>query len=135
MRSWLNLAPEHQTILSSGSKSWDKAALVKKISQVSIALLNRKNPKAPVGLLADNSLEWIAIDLATQDIGVTLIPLPSFFTPNQWLHAWVCAGGGTVFGCPLQAMIQMLGLHEMQGVGRMQGVCQVQGVRLHGNLP
>lgn len=77
MRSWLNSIPEQQIILSSGTESWDKAALLKKISQVSEALLNRKNPKAPVGVLADNSLEWIAIDLATQDIGVTLIPLPS----------------------------------------------------------
>jgi long-subunit acyl-CoA synthetase (AMP-forming) len=108
MRSWLNLAPEHQTILSSGSKSWDKAALVKKISQVSTALLNRKNPKAPVGLLADNSLEWIAIDLATQDIGVTLIPLPSFFTPSQWLHAVQSSGMQAIF-CAQEDVVKKLG--------------------------
>jgi long-subunit acyl-CoA synthetase (AMP-forming) len=108
MRSWLNLVPEHQTILSSGSKSWDKAALVKKISQVSVALLNRKNPKAPVGLLADNSLEWIAIDLATQDISVTLIPLPSFFTPSQWLHAIQSSGMQAIF-CAQEDVVKNLG--------------------------
>ena len=108
MRRWLNLIPENKIILSSGAESWDKAALLKKISQVSEALLNRKNPKAPVGVLADNSLEWIAIDLATQEIGVTLIPLPSFFTPNQWLHAIKSSGMQAIF-CPQEDVARNLG--------------------------
>ncbi len=108
MRRWLNSIPENKIILSSGTESWDKAALLKKISQVSEALLNRKNPKAPVGVLADNSLEWIAIDLATQEIGVTLIPLPSFFTPNQWLHAIKSSGMQAIF-CPQEDVARNLG--------------------------
>ncbi len=108
MRSWLNSIPEQQTILSSGTESWDKAALLKKISQVSEALLKRKDPKAPVGILADNSLEWIAIDLATQEIGVTLVPLPSFFTPNQWLHAIKSSGMQAIF-CPQEVIVRNLG--------------------------
>jgi long-chain acyl-CoA synthetase len=108
MRSWLNSIPEQQTILSSGTESWDKAALLKKISQLSEALLKRKDPKAPVGILADNSLEWIAIDLATQEIGVTLIPLPSFFTPNQWLHAIKSSGMQAIF-CPEEDIVRNLG--------------------------
>ena len=108
MRSWLNSVPEHQTILSSGTESWDKAALLKKISQISEALLKRKNPKAPVGILADNSLEWIAIDLATQEIGVTLVPLPSFFTPSQWLHAIKSSGMQAIF-CPKEDVVRNLG--------------------------
>ena len=108
MRSWLNSVPEQQTILSSGEESWDKAALLKKISKVSEALLKRKDPKAPVGILADNSLEWIAIDLATQEIGVTLIPLPSFFTPSQWLHAIKSSGMQAIF-CPQEDIVRNLG--------------------------
>jgi long-chain acyl-CoA synthetase len=108
MRSWLNSIPEQQTILSSGTESWDKSALLKKISQVSEALLKRKDPKAPVGILADNSLEWIAIDLATQEIGVTLVPLPSFFTPNQWLHAIKSSGMQAIF-CPQEVIVRNLG--------------------------
>lgn len=108
MRSWLNSIPEQQTILSSGTESWDKAALLKKISHVSEALLKRKDPKAPVGILADNSLEWIAIDLATQEIGVTLVPLPSFFTPNQWLHAIKSSGMQAIF-CPQEDIVRNLG--------------------------
>ena len=120
MRSWLKLVPEHQTILSSATESWDKAALLKKISQVSEALLNRKNPKAPVGILADNSLEWIAIDLATQDIGVTLIPLPSFFTPSQWLHAIKSSGMQAIF-CAHEDVVRNLGfMFQNQYAGELK---------------
>lgn len=120
MRSWLKLVPEHQTILSSATESWDKAALLKKISQVSEALLNRKNPKAPVGILADNSLEWIAIDLATQDIGVTLIPLPSFFTPSQWLHAIKSSGMQAIF-CAHEDAVRNLGfMFQNQYAGELK---------------
>jgi long-subunit acyl-CoA synthetase (AMP-forming) len=120
MRSWLKLVPEHQTILSSATESWDKAALLKKISQVSKALLKRKNPKAPVGILADNSLEWIAIDLATQEIGVTLIPLPSFFTPSQWLHAIKSSGMQAIF-CAHEDLVRNLGfMFQNEYVGELK---------------
>jgi long-subunit acyl-CoA synthetase (AMP-forming) len=108
MNNWLNSIPDNQIILSSGTESWDKAALLKKTSKISEALLKRKNPKAPVGILADNSLEWIAIDLATQEIGVTLIPLPSFFTPSQWLHTIKSSGMQAIF-CAQEAVVINLG--------------------------
>lgn len=108
MRSWLNSIPENQIILSSGTESRDKSALLKKVSEVSEALLNRKNPKAPVGIIADNSMEWIAIDLATQEIGVTLVPLPSFFTTSQWLHAIKSSGMQAIF-CPQEDVVRNLG--------------------------
>ena len=120
MRSWLNSIPENQIILSSGTESWDKAALLKKVSEVSEALLNRKNPKAPVGIIADNSMEWIAIDLATQKIGVTLVPLPSFFTPSQWLHAIKSSGMQAIF-CPQEDVVRNLGFVFQNGyVGELK---------------
>ena len=120
MRSWLNTIPENQIILSSGTESWDKTALTKKVSEVSEALLKRKNPKAPVGILADNSLEWIAIDLATQEIGVTLIPLPSFFTPSQWLHAIKSSGMQAIF-CAQEDIVRNLGfIFQNEYVGRLK---------------
>jgi long-subunit acyl-CoA synthetase (AMP-forming) len=120
MRSWLNSIPENQIILSSGTESWDKAALLKKVSEISEALLNRKNPKAPVGIIADNSMEWIAIDLATQEIGLTLVPLPSFFTPSQWLHAIKSSGMQAIF-CPQEDVVRNLGFVFQNGyVGELK---------------
>ena len=120
MRSWLNTIPEDQTIMSSGTEAWDKATLLKKISQISEALLKRKNPKAPVGILADNSLEWIAIDLATQEIEAALVPLPSFFTPAQCLHAIKSSGMQSIF-CSHEDVVRNLGfIFQNQYAGELK---------------
>ena len=106
--------------MSSGTEAWDKATLLKKISQISEALLKRKNPKAPVGILADNSLEWITIDLATQEIGATLVPLPSFFTPAQCLHAIKSSGMQSIF-CSHEDVVRNLGfIFQNQYAGELK---------------
>jgi long-subunit acyl-CoA synthetase (AMP-forming) len=40
-----------------------------------------------LALLADNDPEWLITDLAARLAGVTLIPLPAFFTPRQLQNA------------------------------------------------
>jgi long-subunit acyl-CoA synthetase (AMP-forming) len=40
-----------------------------------------------IGLIADNSPDWIAVDLAAERAGAALVPLPAFFTPAQMRHA------------------------------------------------
>jgi len=39
-----------------------------------------------LGLLADNSIEWITIDLAARIAGIALVPLPTFFSHKQLGH-------------------------------------------------
>lgn len=56
------------------------------VNDFSIALKNRKYPHAPVGVIADNSPDWIALDLATQRLGIPLIPIPHFFSNAQKKH-------------------------------------------------
>ena len=36
-----------------------------------------------LGLLADNSVDWLIIDLAALRAGITIVPLPLFFSPTQ----------------------------------------------------
>ena len=36
-----------------------------------------------LGLLAENSLDWLILDLAALQAGITLVPVPPFFTPTQ----------------------------------------------------
>jgi long-chain acyl-CoA synthetase len=45
-----------------------------------------------VALRADNSPEWIVVDLACQAAGLCLIPLPTFFSPHQYQHALRSSG-------------------------------------------
>lgn len=55
-----------------------------------------------VGLLADNSIKWLIMDLAAQRAGMILLPLPLFFTPAQLQHALQSAGAvGLIHDRPL----------------------------------
>lgn len=97
MHSWINNYSSEQIILSDAYEGWDKNVLRERVSKIASALLNRKQPKASVAILADNSLEWIAVDLATQELGITLVPLPGFFTPKQWIYAITASGAQGLF--------------------------------------
>lgn len=39
-----------------------------------------------IGLMADNSVDWVVADLGLQCLNVTVIPIPGFFTPIQIQH-------------------------------------------------
>lgn len=49
-----------------------------------------------VGILADNSLAWLALDLACANLDIALVPLPAFFTNEQLKHAVSEAGISTL---------------------------------------
>ena len=73
----------------------DQIALMGEYIEVSYADLSEKidlladwlgeQNLARIGLLGENSVEWIIADLAAWKAGVTLVPLPGFFSSNQ-LH-------------------------------------------------
>lgn len=49
-----------------------------------------------VAFYADNSPEWVIVDLACQFAEVTLLPLPAFFSDQQLLHAINQAGASAI---------------------------------------
>ena len=49
-----------------------------------------------VGILADNSMAWLALDLACANLDIPLVPLPAFFTDEQLQHAVQEAGISTL---------------------------------------
>lgn len=79
-------------VLTDGTTALDAAGLRTRVGQVRAALAARRLPNSPVAILADNGPEWLVADLATQQLGVTLVPLPLFFTPAQWHHVLVDSG-------------------------------------------
>ena len=131
MHSWINKFPDHQAIISGATESWDKAQLLQKIEQFSTALLNRKNPQAPVGILTDNSPEWIAVDLATQALNLTLIPLPGFFTPEQWVHTIRTSGIQAIF-CANEDVARNLGFvfknNVVGSMGLYESASSISGI-------
>lgn len=58
--------------------------------------LNHLNIKR-VALYADNSPEWVLVDLACQKAGVVIIPLPLFFSRSQLQHALRACSIDTIF--------------------------------------
>lgn len=108
MRDCLARLADDRPLIGTGAESWNRQALRAQMKLVADALSARVEPRAPVGLLADNSPEWIAIDLATQELGLTLVPLPAFFTPAQWAHTVRESGIGAIF-CAHEALAQSLG--------------------------
>jgi long-chain acyl-CoA synthetase len=70
-----------------------KIALIGDFDEVSYSNLQRKIsdlaaqlkqlPSQKIALIADNSLNWVIFDLACIEAGLTLIPLPHFFTKLQ----------------------------------------------------
>ena len=97
MYTLLESLPAHHPLISNGQATLDRDALQQRIDVICGALRSRRLPLAPVAILADNSPEWLVIDLATQALGVTLVPLPLFFTPAQWGHALQQSGTQSVF--------------------------------------
>jgi long-subunit acyl-CoA synthetase (AMP-forming) len=68
--------------------------LPRRIERVAEAL-GALNARA-VGLLADNGPAWALVDLAALRSGITLVPLPAFFSDAQLAHAVHDAGIGAV---------------------------------------
>ncbi|HZW13398.1 MAG TPA: AMP-binding protein [Noviherbaspirillum sp.] len=97
MHNYPSNIPDSASLTDGTGAPWNRAVLEQRVRHLCEALQSRRQPKAPVAILADNSPEWIAVDLATQALGITFIPLPSFFTPAQWMHAIAASGVQAVF--------------------------------------
>lgn len=131
MNSLLDLLaalPAHRPLLSDGRHALDAAALRARIADVSAALQARRAPRAPVAILADNSPEWLAIDLATQQLGLTLVPLPLFFTPAQWLHVLADSGCAALF-CAEPQQAAALGFDIATACGGPLTLCEAAAAR------
>jgi long-chain acyl-CoA synthetase len=76
------------------------------VAQVSAALRDAGSRVA--GVLADNGTDWVTIDFAAQQAGVTLVPLPAFFTAAQLAHAITTSGMDSLF-CPQLFLAERLG--------------------------
>lgn len=116
MNNLLDSLPANTVLLSNGSYELDRAALVRRVDVVKAALGARRDPAGAVAILADNNPEWLVVDLATQVLGLTLVPLPLFFTPAQWLHVMRESGAQAIF-CADPREAQALGFDQALDYG------------------
>ena len=123
IQNLLDSLPAHTILLTDGHRALDRAALAARVERVAAALSARSRPEAPVGILADNSPEWLVVDLATQVLGLTLVPLPLFFTPEQWGHVIAASGVGALF-CADPAQGAALGFERSIDGGGVLALCE-----------
>lgn len=123
IQNLLDSLPVHSVLLTDGSHELDRAALAERVRQAGAALEARARPRAPVGILADNSPEWLVVDLATQMLGLTLVPLPLFFTPEQWMHVIAQSGMGALY-CADPAQGAALGFDGLVDGGGPLALCE-----------
>ena len=62
-----------------------------------IQMLAEHDPLVPIGLVGDNSPEWVLADLALLRSGHCAVPIPAFFTPEQITHLVAATGMTQVF--------------------------------------
>ena len=72
-------------------------------------------------LVADNSPEWLVIDLAAQLTGTALVPLPPFFTREQIAHALANSRADTLLADPRLQALRELGFDTRGRLGASDG--------------
>jgi long-subunit acyl-CoA synthetase (AMP-forming) len=109
----LDWVAEDARIEGSGvsGQRWSKGELLRRVEECGAGLLRAVGNRARIGLIAENSPLWIAIDLAAQSAGIDLVPLPGFFSMDQLLHA-IRASRLDAMLCPAAGLAASLGFTE-----------------------
>lgn len=96
--------------LKKGANDWpDRIAFRDDEGELSYAGLARRvagametlaRDNAPVGLMAENGIDWVVADLAATASGRRFVPLPPFFSDDQLSHVVRDAGIGLILASP-----------------------------------
>jgi long-subunit acyl-CoA synthetase (AMP-forming) len=79
-----------QILLQSGEVAISRAQLLRRVEQL-VEQFGRLNLRS-IALYADNGIDWILTDLACHVLGIRIVPIPLFFSPQQINHT--LAGSG-----------------------------------------
>lgn len=71
--------------ISSGETCLNYSELARRVSAMAAQL--QRQPVKRMGLFLDNGMDWIVADLACAEAGITVVPLPWFFSQQQLQHA------------------------------------------------
>ncbi len=94
--------------LQTGKESLDYEGLLGRV-QTRADLLGAHRAQVTASLM-DNGADWIVHDLACLLAGVVHVPLPLFFTPDQWRQTLDAAGANTIVApSSMQAMLHAFG--------------------------
>src|SRR5690554_2558959 len=75
--------PDREAIVTA-QKTLSYADLQQRVTQLSLEFSHSKAQR--LALWGSNTVDWIVVDLAAQKAGMTVIPVPLFFTAAQIQH-------------------------------------------------
>jgi len=85
-----NSIPGDAVALTSGDYQLTYKAMLDAVNQ-RINWLSKFDSRV-IALYADNHVEWVLYDLACQELGLVLVPIPMFFTEHQIYHCLNSSG-------------------------------------------
>lgn len=132
MNDWRAKFGNGADALEGGQGAWSAGALAARVSDIARVLRATFPPRAALAILADNGPDWIAADLAVHEAGMTLVPLPLFFTPAQLTHALDLASVQGLF-CTDAAPAPSLGFGD--AVACPGGLGLYRGARPYAAMP
>lgn len=84
--------------LDDGSRRWSEAELDEEVETLAARLSTCQ--LRVLATLLDNSAAWVLADLAAARAGLVHLPLPTFFTRDQQLHALAATGADALLTLP-----------------------------------
>jgi len=78
--------------LEAGTGAELRSVTYAELVQLIDAQAARFEPATVLGLLADNSIDWVVADLAALQAGVVVVPIPAYFSEVQLQHTILAAG-------------------------------------------
>lgn len=126
MRTWSNDIDRDFRLADAGGEVLSYDGLRDLVARYKRALTLRSFPGTPVAVLADNSPDWMALDLAAADLGVPFVPLPGFFSPEQLAHVLKSAGVHALF-CNQPGAAHALGFRDQAACGGRLALFEIGG--------
>lgn len=83
---------------------------------IEVAQQLQASPYKVIGFYADNSPDWVIVDLACRMADVTLLPLPAFFSDQQLRHAIRQAGVTAILHNSGDRLSKLISLSDEQGL-------------------
>lgn len=92
LRDAIAARPADAPVLVGEDSTWRAAALLDAVNELADRLAGCRS----LAVLADNSPSWVIADLAALAVGITHVPLPTFFNGEQLAHVLESAGVETI---------------------------------------
>lgn len=120
LRAAIAAHPDDAPVLVGEDSTWRAAALIDAVDELAARLSGCQS----LAVLADNSPSWVIADLAALAVGITHVPLPTFFNGEQLAHVLESAGVDTI----LTDQPERIGALDLGFAitGRWQGLIRLQ---------